>query len=222
MSHLQREQTELSHSKGGLSDNIITKVQQVEQVKADNPNHFHKIDGKLTDSSVLARESRKRVQQLKAEIKEIEKNVQGIDKEINQNKALKGQIQADIQKVHGPFMTKFQKVSDHLHIAKQAYHGGSLIGPDVHRMLNNHKMFADIFLPIDVDTDTGFQIFGSQDLSIKIETMFQKFKSCYDLYNMNRMLCKHEVELLVLKCSEYGYWFPVNFPNSNLQPISRK
>ena len=27
----------------------------------------------------------------------------------------------------------------------------------------------------------------------------------------------HEVELLALRCSEFGCWFPVNFPSENLK-----
>ena len=130
---------------------------------------------------------------------------------------MRDEIEKEIKEVTGPFMTKFNKVSEQVGIRKQPYHGGSLIGPDVHKVLNNFEKFSDIILPVQIDTTTGCKSFGSQELSDKVHTMFQKFKSCYDLYTLNRMLCKHEVELLALRCSEFGCWFPVNFPEENLR-----
>ena len=93
--------------------------------------------------------------QLNTDIKEINRRVQHLNKDANQNQKLRDEIEKEIKEVTGPFMTKFNKVSEQVGIRKQPYHGGSLIGPDVHKVLNNFEKFSDIFLPVQIDTTTG-------------------------------------------------------------------
>ena len=61
--------------------------------------------------------------------------------------------------------------------------------------------------------------FSSETIKNKIHTLLTKFTLCFELYNKNRMLCKHEVSLLAIRCSSFGCWLPVNF---NKESISRK
>ncbi len=59
--------------------------------------------------------------------------------------------------------------------------------------------------------------FGSHQLAVQVHTLLSKFKDCYDLYNANHPLCTHEVEMMTLRCSSFGCWFPVSFPTQNLK-----
>ena len=107
----------------------------------------------------------------------------------NQNQKLTDEIEKEI-KVTGPFMTKFNKVSEQVGIRKQPYHGGSLIGPDVHKVLNNCDKFSDILLPVQIDTTTGCKSFGSQELSDI------KYTQCFRSSNLV-MTCTHSTECFV-------------------------
>ena len=68
---LGKENDELCNSKRELEIELVAKHDQIAQVQTNNPNHFMKNDRKYTDNSALAKESRKLVQQLNTDIKEI-------------------------------------------------------------------------------------------------------------------------------------------------------
>ena len=53
---------------------------------------------------------------------------------------------------------------------------------------------------------------------VKIRTLLLKFRQCYERYSLSRPLCRHEVVLLAIRCSSFGCWFPVNFPNVSITP----
>lgn len=51
----------------------------------------------------------------------------------------------------------------------------------------------------------------------KMLTLLTKFAQCYELYNKNRVLCAHKIEVLWMRCASFGYWFPTNFKTKNLK-----
>ena len=126
----------------------------------------------------------------------------------------------ELSKVRGPFKKRFDDVLDSLHLQRVAYHSGSIVGPDVKKLTRteNIKKLSKVFKPLKLKTVNGEEkIYGSRETRDKLTTLMYKFKACYDLYTLNRPLCKHEVELLVLRCSSLGCWFPTAFPEEKLK-----
>ena len=146
--------------------------------------------------------------------------------QLTQQEKKLSKVAEDLEKIKGPFKTRLDNLLDSLKLQRTAYHSGALVGPDVKKLVTkaNIQKIGEVFRPItmkraDLD-ETGDQtvlVFGSHKLRVKMITLLTKFKQCYDLYTANRTLCRHEVELLAIRCSSYGCWFPVNFPEENLR-----
>lgn len=176
-------------------------------------------DGTWKHNSDLAKSVRKLYTNLDKTIKDHEAEIEQTQKTLkNREKDLK-KIAEELDKIKGPFKTKFDAVLDSLSLKRAAYHSGSLIGPDVKKLAsygNIHK-FASVFDPMEIDTPHGVKKFSTPTLKVKIITLLTKFAQCYELYNKNRTLCAHEVEILVIRCVSFGSWFPVNYPDENLK-----
>ena len=46
--------------------------------------------------------------------------------------------------------------------------------------------------------------------------MLTKLSQCFKLYSVSAPLCPHEIAILGTRCTSFGQWFSVNFPNTNL------
>ena len=64
----------------------------------------------------------------------------------------------------------------------------------------------------------GKKLFSSHHLKVNTRTLLEKFRQCYDLYSVARPLCKHEVDLLALRCPSFGSWPPTNFADESITP----
>ena len=112
-------------------------------------------------------------------------------------------------------------VMDEMNLQCQAYHSGSLVGNDVHKLtkLKNISKISNVFKPISIQLSCGeFKGFSPNENSVKMRTLLTKSKQCYDLYTASRPLGRHEVALLGIRCSSLGCWFPVRYPNISVIP----
>ena len=128
-------------------------------------------------------------------------------------------INNKIKSIKGPFQTKFDNTLEELNLKRQIYHKGALVGNDVAKILQstNIKKIVRIFKPLQINLKHGGkQVFSDQKLITKIATMLTKLSQCFKLYSANSPLCPHEVALLAVRCTSFGRWFPVNFPNTTL------
>ena len=190
-------------------------MQTIEAVIQGNLDHFERVNGRLVCNTAVARDSRKQVAELKRDVKEVEVRIKSTEKEVATVDKLQLEIQEATCKVKGPFKERFDAVIDELRLKRAAYHSGAFVGSDINKVfkLKNIPKFGHIFKPL---TILGVS-FSSCTLRVKITCLLNKFRLCYNLYTANRPLCKHEVELLVLRCCSFGSWFPVNFPNESLK-----
>ena len=166
----------------------------------------------MSDLAVTTREKFKR---LGKEKEGYIKDKSNHEKKLDAQEKKLTKVLEELDKVKGPFKTRFDNLLDSMKLKRAAYHSGALIGPDVKKlvMTENIRKFGKVFRPFKTATGT----FGSSSVQVKIITLLTKFKQCYDLYTANRVLCRHEVELLALRCASWGCWFPVNFPEENLK-----
>ena len=211
---------ELNEQKELFKLQIADWEEQEHELQEREPHHFEKVNRAFVDRSREAKDSRAALKLLtqqknnvKIQLKDTEKSLSGKEKELE--KAL-----SDIEKASGPFKVKFDNTMNALKLKRVVYHSGALIGPDVYKTLQplSIQLFADIFQPIELNTKSGKQRFGSASMVLKVRGLLTKFAACYKLYTKNAPLCKHEVEQLCLNIMEFGTWFPLNFPDVSLTP----
>ena len=170
-----------------------------------------------TADAIASRQEHKRLERAKNAVKA---NLKSSEKDSSDTKSQLQAILDQLEKSKGPFKTHFDEVMDELKLKRVVYHSGALIGPDIYKVLQPKSImkFGNIFLPKDFVTANGTNTFGSQDLVDTVVNLLTKMSQCYKLYTKNAPLCKHEVEQLCMYCSEFGAWFPVNFPDEPLKP----
>ena len=61
------------------------------------------------------------------------------------------------------------------------------------------------------------KLFSNHSLRQKVLTLLSKFAQVYELMMVSRVLCKHEVEFLKIRCYSLSCWFPVSFPEENIK-----
>ena len=137
--------------------------------------------------------------------------------------ALQNQIQETVDAIDtekGPFEKDFDAVLDRMNLKRQVYHKGALVGNDVNKLMEqkNYTALCTIFKPRTLAIHGGGKAsFGSHKQAQQVLTMFRKLSQAYDLYAPSRPLCKHEVEVLALRCASLGNWFPANRPRTSLK-----
>ena len=214
------EAQDLADKQQNLQQQLEEISERIEDFKARNAEHFRKENGRLVDKSRNAVESRNQLRVLNKEKSDCELLLKACVKDIAGSETQLELLLGDIEKESGPFKQKFDDVMNNLHLKRVVYHSGALIGPDVHKTLQPQaiEQFGNIFVPVEIDTKNGKQVFGSAEMVGKVTQLLSKFADCYQLYTRNAPLCRHEVEQLCLNCAEYGAWFPVNFPTAPLKP----
>ena len=125
----------------------------------------------------------------------------------------------NIEEQQGPFQRKLQEKIDSLGLERAKYHHRTLVGNDVHKLLqpNAMKLISKWLKPHTFTTTKGSCIIGSHKLVQQIHTLMTKLAQCYWLYSADRLLCKHEVDNLEKRCISYGKWLPYNFPEEGLK-----
>ena len=154
-------------------------------------------------------------------MKQIKQNEKQIDVKISD-------LLDKLEKLKGPFKTKFDETVDSMNLKRPIYHKGALNGNDVAKLCEHENIskIANIFAPIETEinlaTTSSSQdsqtmgIFGSDNVIQKVKTLLTMFSECYKLYVANRPLCRHEMETLAYKCCSFGTWFPTSFSDENL------
>ena len=113
------------------------------------------------------------------------------------------------------------KLLEELHQQQCAYHGGALLGNDVHTILQakNFHLLLEALKPKKIKLSSGAtKKFGDLQFYPKAVTPFNKISIIYQLATANRALCRHEVALLKVCCYSLGIFFPVNFPLESAKP----
>lgn len=128
-------------------------------------------------------------------------------------------IHTTINNLKGPFQKKLDGTLEGLHLKRQVYHKGALVGNDVAKILNSNNIqkIVRVFKPLHVNLQNGEKtVFSDHTMMNKISTLLTKLSLCFQLYSPSTPLCRHEVAFLAVRCASFGQWFPVNFPNTNL------
>ena len=202
-------------------ENIDQIQENIDTIKTDRAIFFEKRNATTNKkNSDLAKGVRDHVAALGKEIESVKKSMAKVAKEQKKLENLLAKATEELNKIRGPFKRKFDDVLDSLHLQRVAYHSGSIVGPDVKKITRtkNIKAIGKVFSPIKLPGPDGeIKKYGSSELQAKFTTLLFKFQACYDLFTANRPLCRHEVELLALRCSSFGCWFPVNFPEESLK-----
>ncbi|XP_072044374.1 uncharacterized protein [Amphiura filiformis] len=203
-----------------VDDKISQVCERKKDIIKDRAAFFKKnSSGRFVNNSELAAGVRNQYSKLDTEKASLIKEKEKHQKQLKASESKLDKVMAELQKVKGPFKTKLDGLLDSLKLKRAAYHSGALIGPDVKKLVTKQNIpkFGEVFTPMMFKKDGKYHLFGNRTVKGKVTTLLTKFKSCYDLYTANRSLCRHEVELLVLRCASFGCWFPVNFPEQNLK-----
>ena len=206
-------------------DTIEEMKESQKQIKDANPSHFERNGRRgYRLNSVPARKSRNDFNEIKGRIDSHKEDLAWIKKLLKEKEKELEQTLKSLETIKGPFKTRFDNVLKKLKLQRAAYHSGSLVGPDVHKLTkkDNIKLLTSVFKPLELkvnndDDTTETTIFSSHQLAQKLKTLLSKFADCYTLYTENRILCRHEVEMLVVRCCSLGCWFPANFPEQSLR-----
>ena len=119
----------------------------------------------------------------------------------------------------GPFKKNLDMILDTVKLKRAVYHSGALIGNDVHKLTRKAqiKSLASAFKPKSINLlDGTTALFGDYKLAEKIYVRLSKFAQCYELFMADRVLCRHEVAVLAVRCFSFGNWLPVHFPEDSL------
>ena len=227
MTALMEQRGELLTEIQDLNDREANFVQQASDLeeqeadlKAQQPQHFQKVNRVFVDKTRDAITSRNQLKALTREKTLIKQSIKDTE---NLKKVKENELETVLNKIDresGPFKERFDRTMDELKLKRVVYHSGALIGPDVHKTVQPDSItkFGNIFRPTEITTKNGKETFGSDHLVKKVEDLLSKFAACYRLYTKNSPLCKHEVEKLCLDCAEFGSWFPTNFPDASIKP----
>ena len=218
-------ETEIKNTKmevDEMNKQLSTLQKQKVDIEIEHPEHFVKENGKLKDHNLNAKATRKRINLISKEIKQLEEKGKTFNKIVSIKTAELKQIDQFIDNIKGPFKTKFDDLMDSLKLKRQVYHSNALLGNDIEKLYgksywNNLVKFSNVFTPITIQLSDGTsKMFSSHMLKQKLFTLLLKFSQIYELVMLSRTLCQHEVSLLTVRCYSLGNWFPVSFHMENL------
>ena len=196
---------------GSLDEEAGTINLQLTSLQQNHSDHFTR----PLKGTRAARESRKTAVELKRKMKATTTKAKEIGGELKKVEHELAETVKLIEAEKGPIQTRLDAILQGLDLKRQVYHKGALIGKDVDKLMQqeNYERIAKLFRPQQICQKS----YGSFALQQKILTLFKKLAQCYTLYGPSRELCRHEVEILALRCYSYGNWFPVNFPQAKLK-----
>ena len=164
-------------------------------------------NGRYCNKSDLAVGVRDTYGKLDQEKDSLLKEKEKLEKQLKKLESNLSQVLDELMKTRGPFKARLDDLLAEMQLKRAAYHSGALIGPDVKKLVtaSNIKKFGKVFKPMCLmkanSSDETLYTFGSMKVQVKVVTLLRKFKQCYDLYTANRPLCRHETELLALRCA---------------------
>ena len=206
-----------------VEEKISQVIEKKKEIVKERAQFFNKKHSSY--KSDIAKGVRDRFAKLGKEKDGLEKDKEKLEKALKKKETKLENAIKELEKIRGPFKERLDKLLDSLRLKRAAYHSGALIGPDVKKLVTkgNISKFGEVFRPIELKVyskDGALEeshVLGLNATRVKIVTLLTKFRLCYELYTANRSLCRHEVEMLALRCVSFGNWFPVNFPHENLK-----
>ena len=184
------------------------------EVVNGQPNYHVKTNKVYADKSREAIDHRKSVTEIRQQSKPLLEQVKEI-KMVKADFEMKLKILREtLETIMGPFKKKIQYVLDGLKLERQVYHSGALVGNDVKKIMKKAviKELNACFKPITVESISGaLGQFSTHKFRQKLFVLHKKVQSIFELVNLTRPLCKHEVSLLTVRCYSLGNWLPSIF-----------
>lgn len=206
-----------------VSQEVIMVQQNINEKEEENPNFYKKENGHVKINTSEAVKARKEMRSLIKSKQELEKQKKRICKELEElEMSIKGEEEV-IENEQGPFLKRYNTIMEGLNLKRRVYHSGALIGKDIDKLFGvksriNIINLSNIYRKTTIRLQNGKEEnFGDAKLVQTMKTLMDKFSAIYQLMSPSRSLCKHEVNLLKVRCYSFGNWFPVNFPNTNLK-----
>lgn len=197
--------------------------QNIREKQEENPEYHKKENGHVTVHTVEAVKARREMRELTKAKQEVEKQKKALGKELEELEISIKSEEEVIEKEQGPFLKRYNSVMEGLSLKRRVYHSGALVGNDIDKLFgakskNNIIKLSKVYQETNIKLHNGEEkSFGSAKLVQIMRTLMEKFSSIYQLMSPSRPLCKHEVNILKVRCYSFGNWFPANFPNTNLK-----
>jgi hypothetical protein len=122
----------------------------------------------------------------------------------------------------------FEQLLADLHLSFYKYHGETLIGPQVHRLLKPARpplqpLYMQVLVQVPLHSRRMVVTDGSMKLVTKpvqawLVELFDLFASAYRLYTAARFLSEAEIEQLSRDCRQFGLLFHNYFPDEFITP----
>ncbi|XP_072016284.1 uncharacterized protein [Amphiura filiformis] len=174
----------------GIQEKIsVAKKNKIDIIK-ERAKFFKKnSNGSYTYGSDLAKGVRDQFEKLGKTIKDHEADIAKTKQTLKKQEKELQATTAELDRIKGPFKTKFDEVLDSLSLKRAVYHSGCLIGKKKKKLASYHNVhkFASIFKVTEIDTPNGAKKFSSDSLRVKMITLLTKFGQCYELYNKNSL-----------------------------------
>ena len=205
-----------------LEKTMEEKMELEERINLEKGIHLDLIqrhNGKYSDNSAEAIDFRRSLSNQDKLLKDIVNKIKTIKKDINEMETFLAVTNQTIQSMKGPFKKNLDMILDTMKLKRAVYHSGALIGNDVHKLTRKAqiKSLASAFKPKSINLlDGTTALFGDYKLAEKIYVRLSKFAQCYELFMADRVLCRHEVAVLAVRCFSFGNWLPVHFPEDTL------
>ena len=202
-----------------LEDAVSTINGNAAELIAEKPEYHEKINKTYIDKSRDAIDHRKTVNEIKAQAKPLLEQIKEIKLvRVSFEKALE-KLEKDIKEKIGPFLQKIRNVLDDLHLQRQVYHSGAIVGNDINKVMKPDviKKLNKCFAPLIIrSVNGGVAQFSTNSFKQKLGVFHRKVKQIFDIMSLPRAICKHEVAKLAIRCYSLGNWLPVNFEDVHL------
>jgi len=127
-----------------------------------------------------------------------------------------------------PDASQFTALLSSLNLTWHAYHGNTLVGPQVHRLVHG-RLYEKVLSPLAIrqtepvlqcDQQTGRMIMRQQPClhHARMLELFRLFEQAYNLYTLDRFLSESEITSLCAACTNFGAKFVDYYPNESITP----
>ena len=113
-------------------------------------------------------------------------------------------MHAKVQNAMGPAQSELYRSLDSIGVKKQQYHGGTLVGNHINKILSKPEVLCSCL--------EGSDKYGD------ILKLWRLFGSCQKLIDAPRFLSEDEIRQFRQKSCELGHHYSKKFPNENITP----
>jgi hypothetical protein len=127
-----------------------------------------------------------------------------------------------------PDQPAFEQLLKDLHLSFYKYHGETLIGPQVHRLLQAPRsplqpLYKQVLALVPQQIrrmvlDDGKMKLLTKPVGNWLDELFGLFASAYHLYTAARFLSDAEIDKLSRDCRQFGLLFHTYFPDESITP----